>query len=60
MNYICLNLFGNNVSFLNISNVSSMWCTGRIAAGSVIPHTGDTRAMTDKSALRTEQAKEEN
>ena len=36
-------------------------CDGprRIAAGSVIPHTGDTRAMTDKSALRTEQAKEE-
>ena len=31
----------------------------RMAAGSLIPHTGDTRAMTDKSALRTEQAKEE-
>ena len=27
----------------------------RIAAGSAIPHTGDTRAMTDKSAIRTEQ-----
>ena len=31
----------------------------RIAAGSVIPHTEYTRAMTVKSALRTEQAKEE-